>query len=129
MESARQPEYPEGKIIGTFEAGAADAAIAALTAAGFTTDQVDVITAADIEGIDSPLDRPGVRGFVDRLLLSLGGDLTWLEQARQELATGHVLVAVEVEGDDAKHRVRDILRYHRAHSITYFGRWTITSLE
>jgi hypothetical protein len=128
VDSTRRPTYPEGKVIGTLDAAAVDAVTAALTAAGFAADQIGVFTAADAEGIEPPLDQPGLPGLIDRFLLSLGSDLDWLERARRELAAGHVIVSVPVEGDDAQDRVRDILRDHGAQSITYFGRWSITSL-
>lgn len=128
MDSTSRPAYPQGKVIGALAPADAEAVTAALTAAGFAADQIDVVTAADVEGLDSPLDRTGLPGLIDRFLLSLGSDLNWLERARDELAAGHVLVTVAIEDDGHRERVRDILHAHGGHWINYFGRWTVTAL-
>jgi hypothetical protein len=126
--SAKHEGQPTGSVIGALDAEAVDVVTAALTAAGFPDDQITVVSAGDVEGMETPLNRSGLRGLVGRFVLSLGDDLDDLEQMRQELAAGHVLVFVPVEGDDERLRVRDILRDHGGHSIRHYGHWTITSL-
>jgi hypothetical protein len=119
---------PRGKVVGALEPAAVVAATDALIAAGLAADQIEVTTAADVEGLERPLVHSGLAGLVGRLLLSTGGDLDVMEEARQELLAGHALVSVPVAGDEVMYRVRDVLRAHGGHSIQFFGRWTITSL-
>jgi hypothetical protein len=116
-------------VVGAMDAEAVSLVTAALTEAGFAEDQIQIMTAADVEGMESPLDRTGIRGLVGRFLLSLGDDLDEVEQMRQELAAGHVLVFVPVEGDEERERVRGIFRDHGGHSIRHYGHWTITPLD
>jgi len=73
-------------------------------------------------------ERKGIRGAMRRFVLSLGADLDMVRQAEQELDAGNALVDVVVHGDQAKRKVRDLFLRHRAHVITYFGRWSIATL-
>jgi hypothetical protein len=122
------PRSPEGMVIGAVEAPAIEAATAALAEAGFPADGIDIMTSDELDDLDSPIDRPGLRGLVNRFLFSLGDDLDELETARQHLQEGRVLIGVPVMGHDAIHRAADILRANGAPWVTHFGRWTITSL-
>lgn len=125
----RGPGSPEGKVIAAVAPSAVDAAMTALEAAGFAADQIDLVTPADLEHLESPLDRPGFGGLVGRFVLSLGDDLDEIEAMREELAAGDVLIGVQVEGHEAVLQVRDILLEHGGHGIIHFGRWTITTFE
>ena len=129
MDETRRPGYPEGKVVGSLEPEAVEAAIAALKASGLASDPIEVISADDVDDVESPLDRDGLRGFIDRFLLSIGDDLERIETARQELAAGRVLVMVPVEEDADMNRVADILRNHGSHRILHAGRWTVTILD
>jgi hypothetical protein len=120
---------PEGMIIGAFAPDAVASVTAALVAAGFAADQVEVMTAADLERLESQIDRRGLGGALGRFLLSLGDDLDELEKARQELASGHVLIGVPAMGSDTIHHVRDVMRDNGGHGITHFGRWAITTFD
>ena len=126
---SRHHKSPEGMVIGAFEPSTVAAVKAALVAAGIPADQIDVMTPEDIDELEAPLTRPGIKGLVGRLLLSLGDELDELERARQELSVGHVLIGVPVMGDDRVHQVRDIMREHGGHAIIRFGRWTITAFD
>jgi hypothetical protein len=116
-------------VIGAFAPDAVELVTAALVAAGFAADQVDLMTADDLQNLDTPINRPGLTGSLGRFLLSLGDDLDELEKARQELASGHVLVGVPAMGSESIHRVRDAMREHGGHGITHFGRWAITTFD
>jgi hypothetical protein len=126
---SKHPGSPQGKVIGAVEPVQVEATTAALVAAGFPAVQIDVVTADALAEIEAPLDRPGIGGLVGRFLLSMGDDLDELERFRDELEVGHVLVGVPAQGDEAVHRVRDILREHGGHGIVYYGRWTITTFD
>ncbi len=122
-------DSPEGMVIGAFAPDAVELVTAALVAAGFAADQVDLMTADDLQNLDTPINRPGLTGSLGRFLLSLGDDLDELEKARQELASGHVLVGVPAMGSESIHRARDAMREHGGHGITHFGRWAITTFD
>jgi len=128
---ARSPHHgsPEGKIIGAFEPAAIDKLIPALVENGFAEDTIDVVTPDDIPHLNAPIDRQGFTGTIARFVFSLGDELNELEQMRNELASGHVLVGVPVEGEEATQRVRTIMREQGGHGIVSFGRWTITPFE
>jgi hypothetical protein len=63
------------------------------------------------------------------LKLSLGDDLDELEQARQELMSGHALIQIRVHEREEQVRAHAILRQHGGHDMHYFGRWTIRPLN
>ena len=127
--SQEQPAYPLHKVVAAVEPTRVQQAAAALAAAGLDGDRVEIVTAADIPALDEPIGGTGLRGFFERLGLSLGDDLDALQQARSELSQGHVLVFVAVSDDAERDRVHDLLREHGGHSMRYFGNWTITTLE
>jgi hypothetical protein len=125
----RRHGTPEGKIIGAFEPSALDTLIPALVEAGFAEDTIDIVTAEDMPHLDAPIDRQGFAGAIARFLFSLGDELEELEQMRNELRAGHVLVGVPVHGDEATHRVQAVMREQGGHGIISFGRWTVTQFE
>ena len=126
---ARRIGSPEGKVIGAVDPAAVEAVTAALVAAGFAADTIDVVTRDDLADADAPIDRPGVHGLISRILFSMGDELDELERMRQELADGKSLIGVPAQGDEAVHRARDVLRDQGAQGITHFGRWVITSFS
>lgn len=126
---SRRHGTPEGKIVGAFAPSALDTLIPALVEAGLAEDTIDVVTAEDMPHLDAPIDRHGFAGAIARFLFSLGDELDELEQMRNELRAGHVLVGVPVHGDEATHRVQAIMREQGGHGIISFGRWTVTQFE
>lgn len=120
--------YPEGKVAGAFDQASAAQAREALLAAGFTSDQVESITAADVEGIEPPFHEGGFKGLVDRFLLTVGDHHRQLQQVREELEAGLTIVAVSVEDDEAKRRAGEILLDHGSRHTRFFGRWAVETL-
>jgi hypothetical protein len=123
-----QPGPPEGKVIGAIHPDTVEKLSAALVVAGFPANQIDVVTPEELERIASPFNERGLRGLVDRFLLSLGEDFDELDDLRQEALAGAVLVGVPVDSEDSMHRAGQIMREHGGHEVTHFGRWKITSL-
>jgi len=126
---SRHHGSPEGKIVGAFEPSVLGTLISALVEAGFAEDTIDVVTAEDIPQLDAPIDRQGFAGTIARFFFSLGDELNELEQMREELRSGHILVGVPVHGEDATRRVRALMREQGGHGIVSFGRWTVTQYE
>ena len=125
---SRHPGPPEGKVIGSVADTSVEAVTAALAEAGFAAATIDIVSREDLEDLEAPIDRPGLRGLVNRFLFSLGDDLDELERARQELQDGRILIGVPVHGEEAMHRAAGVFRAHGSNWVTHFGRWTITSL-
>jgi hypothetical protein len=124
-----RPPYPLHKIVAAVARDEADPVVAALTDAGFARDRIEVITADDASGLEPPVGGSGIRGFLARFNLSLGDDLDEIDIAREELTYGDALVMVPVHDNAERDRARAVLREHGGHSMRYFGRWTITTLE
>jgi hypothetical protein len=128
-EGRRHPGSPVGKVIAAVAPENKDGLVAALRDAGYREDEMDIVTVDHLEDLESPIDRAGFPGLVNRFLFSLGGELDELERMRQELSIGHILVGVPAANQEVMQRIVVIMREHGGHGITYFGRWTITDLE
>ena len=124
-----RPSYPLHRLVAAVEPANVDAIISALAAAGVDPKDVEIITTDEAFEQEEPIGGSGIRGFLERLGLSLGDDLDALEQARAELRQGHVLLCIAVHDDAERMRVHEILLEHGGHSMRYFGHWTITTLE
>jgi hypothetical protein len=123
------PPYPLHKIVAALERTATDGVVTALADAGFAGDRVEVVHAEDVPGLDEPVGGSGFRGFLTRLNLSTGANLDEIDQARSELVHGHALVLVLVHDDGERNHAEAVLRQHGGHAMSYFGRWTVTTLE
>ena len=128
MNSERRLEYPEGKVAGLMNASDVDAARAALVEAGFAADRIESLTAADVEHVETPIEKGGLPGLIELFLLSLGDHIPELERMRRALEAGQTIVAVTVDDDDAKHRVAGILRDHGSDRVKFFGKWSVETL-
>ena len=128
MEASERPSYQEGKVVGSVDQEHVDAVLTALANDGFERDRIQIVTAADMEDIESPFERTGLAGFIDRFLLSMGGQLRELEVMREALVSGDVLVAVQVETDEGKSRASNAIRQSGGQQIKYYGTWTVESL-
>lgn len=125
----RRRPYPLHKVLAAVERAQSEGVMVALEEAGFARDGIDVVTAEDVSDLDQPVGGAGALGFLRRLGLRSGGDLDGIEQAQRELSFGHSLILVPVDGDAERDQAHEILRQHGGHSMSYFGRWTITTLE
>ena len=127
--SRYEPSYPLHKVVAALDPGRVEQVAAALADAGLDGDRVEIVSATDDVQSEEPVGGSGIRGFIERLGLSLGDDLDALQQARSELRQGHALMLVAVHNDAERMRVHDILLEHGGHSMRYFGHWTITALD
>src|SRR5262245_1202143 len=114
---SRRHHSHEGKVVGAFDPAAVDKLTTALEEAGCSADDIDVVTAEDMPYEDAPFARPGFVGAFARFIFSLGDELDEIEQMRNELEAGHVLVGVSVRGDEATRHVRDVMREQGGHRI------------
>lgn len=121
--------YPLHKVVAAMEPGQVEGVTQALRDAGFAADAIEIVTSEDMSEWEEPVGGRGIRGLLTRFGLSAGGDFETLDQARQELAFGHSIIMVLVHGDEEQDRAHAILREHGGHAMSYFGRWTITTLD
>ena len=124
-----RPPYPLHKIVAAVARDKSDGVVTALVDASFAREQIEVVTADEVSGLDQPVGGTGIRGFLTRLNLSLGDDLDELDLAREELTYGDALVMVLVHDTAERDRAHDVLRQHGGHAMRYFGRWAITTYE
>lgn len=129
LPSQYRPSYPLHKVVAAADPAMLDQITSALTAAGLAGDNIEIVRPDDAVALDEPIGGSGIRGFVERLGLSLGENLDSLELARRELRQGHALVLVSVRDDAERTLVHDVLLEHGGHSMRYFGHWTITTLD
>ena len=125
--------YPTNKVVGIIDdPNDAHAALRDLRAAGFTADEIEVLTGEegayriDVTGEDhGPLAR-----FV-RSIQKLLGDYEpkHVRRHEQELLAGHFGIGVTAKEPKARERVRKILKSHNGHFINFYGEWAMEVLE
>ena len=122
--------YPTDCVIGIVPVERARELIDAVRAAGAGEDAITVVPADRRDDLASPLRASGVRGFVNRLTASTGGDLDVATVIERDLQPGRVGLATNVGNDEAlRYRVGDAYRQHQATHVNYMGRHAIESLD
>jgi hypothetical protein len=125
---------PTNKVVGIIDgAGDAKAALRDLKAAGFTAEEVELLT--DEEGarridvsdeehevlvhIFRPTQKPPT--YYDAPVI--------VRRVEQELLAGHYFIGVTARDGEARERARGILKSHGGHFINFYGRWAAEALE
>jgi hypothetical protein len=125
---------PTGKVIGIIDdAREATTALRDLRAAGFTSEEVELLTNEEgalginltgeerdvlvhiIRSTQKPqgyYDAPGIVGKIE-----------------QELKAGHYGIGVGADDREERERVREILKSHGGHFINFYGHWAAEALE
>ena len=125
---------PTNKVVGSIDAaGDAKDAMRDLTAAGFVTSEVELLT--DQEGA-ARIDMSGdeamahvhifdstqkVPAFYDSPVI--------VRRVEEELRASHYLIGVVASDGEARERVREILKSHNGHFINFYGRFAAEGLE
>ena len=123
---------PTNKVIGIIDdAGDARLAVRDLRAAGFTADEIEILTseegAQQITGeeheasvhIIHPTQKP--QDYYDAPVI--------VRQIEQHLLAGHFGIAVTAKEPEARERLREILKSHHGHFINFYGVWAAEALE
>jgi hypothetical protein len=121
--------YPVGHLIGVLrDVQLAEQAARRLRDAGYT-DVVIFDGPAALESIRSREHavNPVTRAW-GRLSIYLESETDARQATLDALGKGHAVVMVYASGRAQEEQVVDILLAHAAHSLTYFGRWTIKEL-
>ena len=127
---------PTNKVVGSIDAaGDAKNAMRDLTAAGFATSEVELLT--DQEGA-ARIDMSGeglevmvhvhifdstqkVPAFYDSPVI--------VRRVEEELRASHYLIGVVAKDGEARERAREILKSHGGHFINFYGRFAAEGLE
>ncbi len=125
---------PTNKVIGIIDdPGDAEAALRDLRTAGFTAEEVELLT--DEEGAQR-IDLTGEEGEVlVHILRSTQKPQDYYDapkivrQIEQELKAGHDGIGVGAKETEARERVREILKSHNGHFINFYGQWAAEALE
>jgi len=121
---------PTNKVVGVVDEGRdAEAALLACRAAGFTTDDIELVTDQEgAEQIDASdvvvhvfLATQRVPQFYDAPVIA--------RRIEEELLAGHHLIGVTAKDSYARERAREILKSHGGHFINFYGTWAAEALE
>jgi len=127
---------PTNKVVGSIDAaGDAKNAMRDLTAAGFATSEVELLTdqegAARIdmsgEGLEAMVhvhifdSTQKVPAFYDSPVI--------VRRVEEELRASHYLIGVVAKDGEARERAREILKSHGGHFINFYGRFAAEGLE
>lgn len=123
--------YPTNRVVGIIDdARDAQAALRDLKAAGFTADQVQVLTGQkgahrlDVKG-------HGPLAHIVRSTQRFLGDYEVQDAARheQELLAGHFGIGIKAHYKEDRDKARQILKGHHGHFINFYSPWTMENLD
>ena len=124
--------YPTNKVVGIIdEPDDCKAALLDLRAAGFTADEVEVLTGEEgAHRVDPTGEEHGRLGRIVRWLQKFGDmEPVHVKRHEQELLAGHYGIGVIAKEPETREKVLKILKTHRGHFINFYGKWMIEALE
>jgi hypothetical protein len=127
-----QVRYPTHHVVAVLdtEDQVADAA-SALINGGFLASEVDVTTgSAAADRVDASVGRRGLRGLAIRIAERLGmtdEEMEIKDHYEQAMRDGRFVLRVDAT-EARKDLATNILSQHGAHSVNYFGRFTIETI-
>lgn len=125
--------YPTNKVVGIIDdPNDVKAALRDLRAAGFTADEIEVLTGqAGAHRIDVRGEEHGPLARFVRSIQKLLGDYEPVHVRRheQEFLAGHYGIGVTATEREKREKVLEILKSHRGHFINFYGPWAMEVLE
>ena len=125
--------YPTNKVVGIIDdPGDAKAALRDLRAAGFTADELEVLTGEEgARRIDVTGEEHGPLARFVRSFQKLLGDYEPVHVRRheREFLAGHYGIGVTAKEPEAREKARQILKSHNGHFINFYGQWAMEVLE
>jgi hypothetical protein len=126
-------QYPTHNLVGvldTFEQ--LRGATTDLLSQGFLESEINVAQGkAAADQVDATTGRGGVAGFALRIAEKLGlqnQELEFKDHYEQAMRSGRFVIRVAAPSEERKDRATEILKRHGAHSVAYFGKYTIQGL-
>ena len=124
--------YPTNKVIGIIDdAGDCKAALKDLKAAGFTTDDIGVLSGEEgAHRLDPTGEEHGPLARLARWIEKAGDmESEHVKRYEQEVLAGHFCIGVNAKEPEAREKVRNILKAHNGHFINFYGQWAIEVME
>jgi hypothetical protein len=125
--------YPTNKVVGIIDDPSdAKAALRDLRVAGFTADEIEVLTGEEgAHRIDVTGEEHGALARFVRSYQKLLGDYepAHVRRHEQELLAGHFGIGVTAKEPEAREQVRGILKSHGGHFINFYGVGAMEVLE
>ena len=121
--------YPVNSVIGGLGPKGVDGAVAELSQQGVDRDRVEIICGAEgLRRVDADGRHHGWRDRLRRWSQHFGAEGEHLHRAEELLRSGALLVRVEVEGEEEKQRVAQVLARNGGSDVHYLGRTSIEDL-
>lgn len=122
--------YPSHQVVGIIDtAEDMQAAVDALTAAGFDQDRLQVLCGfGGLQRLDADGSRRGLLGRLVRVVENFGPEREQIREIERELREGHFGVGIQVADERTKRDAARILSEHSGHSVYYYGEWSIEEL-
>jgi hypothetical protein len=132
-EGSEPVRYPEQQVLAVLDNGQrVEAATSALTSGGFLPSEVTFGTGAELaDVVDASPGRGGLAGLLIRLAERVGitdEEMEMKNRYERALRDNRFVVAVSAPTDERKEEAARILREHGAHTMAYFGKYTIEYL-
>jgi hypothetical protein len=124
--------YPTDKVVGIIDdPDDAEAALSDLEVAGFTVEEIEVLTGEEgAHRIDSTGRKHGVLPRIVRSIQKLGNyESDHVIRHEQELLAGHFGIGVTAKKEQDRERVKQILKAHNGHFINFYGTWAMQRLD
>jgi hypothetical protein len=123
--------YPTNKVIGFIDDPSdAQAALRDLNAAGFTADEIEVLTGEEgARRIDVTGREHGLLARIVRSIQKLSNyESEHIKRHEQELLAGHFGIGVTPKRESDREQIAQILKSHNGHFINYYGEWAMQRL-
>jgi len=132
-ESLEPVRYPTHNVVGVIDtADQLSAAVKELTSGGFLESEINVARgAAAAERVDASTGRGGITGLAIRVAESLGlqnEESEFKDHYEEAMRSGRFVIRVAAPSEEREERATDILKRHGAHSVAYYGKYTIRKL-
>jgi hypothetical protein len=131
FENKESISVPANHILAIVRDSQAKNVVEALARAGLSADDMGVLTGRDdAEKLNA---ATGKEGFFAKMLTSgvdMGDrDTKYIEQYRNALLDGRTVIGVLAKSDEARDKIRNILKGHGGRFITFFGTFVTEVLE
>lgn len=119
--------YPTNKLVGIVSTSEElQAAIVELNKGGFGEDEIDMLCGKEgADRLDVTGEQHGLVARLYRFIEKFGDMESELREYRQELLSGHFLLAIDAADEDQKARALNILQSHGGRRVNFYGRWAV----
>jgi hypothetical protein len=121
--------FPLREIVAAVTRSEMAGVLAALNAAGFASERIEILNLQSVPGLRASLVGSGFPGVLTRLQVLYGTDFERIEQERLDLFCGTTLIQILVHGDGEYDASHELPEQRRGQTVRYFGRWPLASSE